>query len=211
MFVPSYLFLDFVFVLFPTLGWRKSQHSLVWTPTSSHQYLLKAQSKPAAPAGIWFSKEVLMQPLHPHTPGIGRRPVSTALGLTGEDFLLIGPMVIPRRLRPSCGACFPSALRTSSPAPSHPPLWSSRLAPHLCTSTQGKPENPAELEAYMERGEYVLLLAGYCLWWRQMCWKNWSDLLSDLPPSPIFTFPLFLHHNLVMCRSLTITQKILTK
>lgn len=85
MFVPSYLFLDFVFVLFPTLGWRRSQHSLVWTPTSSHQYLLKAQSKPAAPAGIWFSKEVLMQPLHPHTPGIGRRPVSTALGLTGED------------------------------------------------------------------------------------------------------------------------------
>ena len=50
-FVPSYLFLDFVFILFPTLGCGRSQHSLVWTPTSSHQCLLKAQSEqPAAPA-----------------------------------------------------------------------------------------------------------------------------------------------------------------
>lgn len=43
MLIPLYLFPDFVFVWFLTLGWQSSQHSPVWTPTSSHQCLLKAQ------------------------------------------------------------------------------------------------------------------------------------------------------------------------
>lgn len=160
MFVPSYLFLDFVFILFLTLGWRRSQHSLVWMPTPSHQRLLKAQKEPAAPAGARLGEEVLVLPLRPRAPGAGRRG-GTAVGPPGGDFLPAAPLVVPQQLRPSCGACSPSAPRTSSPAPSRPPLWSSESAPRLCTSAQGKAENAAEQEAHKERVR-LLSSAGYC-------------------------------------------------
>lgn len=171
VFVPSYLFLDFVFILFPTLGWGRSQHSLVWTPTSSHQCLLKAQiEQPAAPAGIWLGKEVLMQPLRPRTLGTGRSPVSTALGLTGEDFLPIAPW---------------SYLNSFNLPAEHTfhLLWEllhQLQAIHLFDLQSWlhifvflpKEKQKILLSRKLVRRGVNLLLAGYCLWLRKMCWKN---------------------------------------
>lgn len=206
VFVPSHLFLDFVFILFPTSSWGRSQHSLVWTPTSSHQCLLKAQiEQPAAPAGIYLGKEVLMQPLRPHTAGTSRRPASTALGLTGEDFLPKTPWSYLNGFDLPTEHAFHLLWELLHQLQAvH--LFDLQSWLHIFVLLPKGKQKILLSRRLIRRGANLLLLAGYCLWWRKMCWKNWSDL----PPSPIFAFRCFSPRNLGVCRSLAITQSILT-